>query len=156
MGYANILPTAESDGVLYCSAVAVPSVEASLGDGLVTPDPIAVVEGIGISAVVELSITGSPGSNSTYVVMQSDYGDGKWADIAWCVWAGTSGSANFVLSGGGLGVNNSFQQSRAVGAAPSMSGSNACSLGGRVRFVGQSTTTGTVKASILYRFTMPR
>ena len=144
MAAANIIPTAESDGVIYASAVPITSTEASLGDGLKTPAVIAVVEGQAIVAVIQLSINGFITGNSTYVVMQTDLGDGTWIDVAWLFWNQVQGSATFVLCGGGLGaMNNAFQQSRNSGQVPQpqANGSNAVPLGGRVRFVGKTTMT---------------
>lgn len=145
MPTANIVPTAETDGVVYADAVPLTSTEASLGDALKTPALIPIVEGQTIVAVVKLSINGFVTGNSTYVVMQTDLGDGTWIDVAWIVWNQVQGSATFVLCGGGLGaMNNAFQQTRNSGQVPQpqANGSNAVPLGGRVRFVGKSVMTG--------------
>lgn len=145
MPTANITPTAETDGVLYASAVPLTSTEASLGDALKTPDPISIVEGQTIVAVVKLTINGFVTGNSTYIVLQTDLGDGTWIDVAWIFWNQVQGNATFVLCGGGLGaMNNAFQQSRNAGQVPQpqANGSNAVPLGGRVRFVGKTVMTG--------------
>lgn len=145
--YANITPLASADGVTYASAVALTSTEADLynGTALDGQDPVAVVYGQAIVAVVQLSVTGKPAGNSTYVVMQTDMGDGVWIDVAWCMYTNNLVSQTFVLCGGGAGsINNAFQQSRASGSTPTpqASGSNAMPLGGRVRFVGKAVFTG--------------
>ena len=166
---ANIIPTAESDGLVYCTSVPLASTEAHLGDNLKTPDPIAVVEGQTIVAVVKLSINGIVTGNNSYIVMQTDLGDGTWIDVAWIVWTGSQGNATFVMCGGGLGaMNNSFQQSRQAGSAPAIqaNGTNQVPLGGRVQFVGKSVFVGgssslagvttSVAATITYRLQDPR
>src|SRR5258708_89382 len=107
---ANIVPTAETDGVLYASAVPLTPTEASLGDGLKSPDPIPVAYGAAIVAVVKLSISGIITANSTYVVMQTGLGDGTWVDLNWCFWNGAQGTATFVFSTGVAGADT-FQQS---------------------------------------------
>lgn len=164
----NIVPTALTDGVLYASATPLTSTEASLGNQS-TPDPVPVVEGQEIVAVVKLSVNGIIVGNNTYIVMQTDLGDGTWVDVAWAVWTGTQGTATFVMSGGGRGaMNNVFQQSRNSGQAPQpqSNGSNAVPLGGRVRFVGKTTMVGgsssvsgvttAVAATITYKLSTPR
>src|SRR4051812_7228334 len=101
-----------SDGVVYATAVPLTATEAALGDAASTPALIAVIEGQTLVAVVKLSVTGFITGNNSYVVMQTDLGDGTWIDVAWIVWTGTQGSATFVLCGGGVGaMNNAFQQS---------------------------------------------
>ena len=162
----NIVPTAGSDGILYADAVPLTSTEASLRGGTSpqTTDPIPVTYGQAILAVVQLSVNGIITGNSTYVVMQTDLGDGVWIDVAWLVWTQTQGSATFILCGGGAGsINNAFQQSRNSGQVPQpqQQGSNAIPLGGRIRFVGKTVMTSgsssapgvstTVTATIRYK-----
>lgn len=139
MTFANATPGATTDGITYSSAAALPAAEGDLWNG-VRFDPIPVPYEAAIVASVELSVVGNPANNSAYVILQTDLGDGVWYDLAWCVWTGTTGSANFLLSAG-VGGANSFQQSRAVGTAPAGNGSNQCPLGARVRFVGKATLT---------------
>lgn len=166
---ANILPTVFSDGILYANAVPLVSTEASLGDGIKAPDPIAIIEGQTIVAVVKLSINGFITANSTFVFMQTDLGDNTWIDVAWCFYNKTQAPSTFVLCGGGLGaMNNAFEQTRNIGSAPATqaNGSNAVPLGGRVRFTGFSRPTGgsssapgvntAVTATITYRIQNPR
>jgi hypothetical protein len=166
---ANIIPTAGSDGITYGTAVPLTAQEADLGDGLKTPGPVAVEYGQVMVAVVVLTINGYVVANTSYVVMQTDMGDGVWVDAAWCVWLGHQGSATFILCGGGLGAqNNAFQQTRAAGSPPTpqTNGSNAVPLAGRVRFVGASVFSGgssslaglttSVSATIKYKLMVPR
>lgn len=167
--YGNIIPTAESDGVVYATVVPLTSTEADLGDALVSPRPIAVVYGQEIVAVIKLSVNGIIVGNNTYVIMQTDLGDGTWIDVAWIVWTATQGTATFVVCAGGLGaMNNAFQQSRNSGQPPTVqaNGSNAVPLGGRVRFVGKTAMVGgssslsgvatAVSATITYKLQAPR
>ena len=90
-----------------------------------------------------LTPNGGPGSQNSYVVMQTDLGDGVWIDVAWCVYTNTQAPGVFVFSGGVAG-NNAFQQTRQAGQFPNpqANGSNAMVLGGRVRFVGRSILSG--------------
>jgi hypothetical protein len=167
--YANDTPVAEADGVTYATNQPITSNEADLGDSLKTPDPIAVVYGQLVVAVVQLTINGFITANSTYVVMQTDMGDGVWADVAWIFWNQVQGSATFVMFGGGLGTGaNAFQQTRNAGSVPNpqANGSNAFPLAGRIRFVGQTKMTGgsssapgvttMVTATIRYKLVTPR
>lgn len=164
--YASITPETGTDGVLYCQNVPVTVSEGDLYNQI-TPHPIPVTYGQAIQAIVFLTVTGAPFSNSTYIVMQSDLGDGRWIDIAWIVWTGISGDALFVLSSPVAGAN-AFQQTRHENTAPGSAGSNAIPLGGRIRFVGRAQTTGslsqspgvgasvTVQATIRYRIMAAR
>lgn len=139
----SIVPLAGTDGVTYCTSVPLTTSEADLGDGLLTPQPIATTFGAAIVAVVQLTVNGNITGNSTYVVMQIDLGDGVWIDLNWCVWTATTGSATFVFSNGVAGADT-FQQSRNAGAVPNpqANGSNQMGLGGRIRFVGRTAMTG--------------
>lgn len=166
---ANIIPTAMTDGLLYCNAIPITPPEAVLGDGLITPALIPVVEGQTIVAVVQLSVNGHITGNNTFVFLQTDLGDGVWVDVAWCNTRITDGSATFVLCGGGVGaMNNAFGPLRQGGSAPATqaNGSNAVPLGGRCRFTGFSALTGgsssiagtvpLVSATIRYKLSNPR
>lgn len=165
----NILPTAGTDGIPYCTGVPLTANEADLGDSKLAPDPIAVEYGQIIVAVVQLSINGIINANNTLVVMQTDMGDGVWVDVAWAVWNATLGKATFVLCGGVIGsTSNSFQQTRSLSAMPATqaNGSNAVPLAGRVRFTGFASATGGsssvsgttagVTATIKYKLLVPR
>ena len=159
-----------TDGVIYATSVPLVSTEASLGDGLLTPDPIAIAEGQTIVAVVQLTINGHIIANNSYVFLQTDLGDGNWVDVAWCRFTATDQStpAIFVLSGGGIGAMNNVFTQRKASAAPATqgSGSNAVPLGGRVRFSGFTVSSGGsssvfgtaagVLATITYRLQQPR
>lgn len=146
--YANIKPLSDSDGVIYATSVPLTSTEADLyntvgGIGNPNVDPIVVPYGQSIQAVVQLVVSGAPGGNLTYVVMQSDLGDGVWVDVCWCLYTQTNNPGTFVFTAGAGGaVNNSFQQSRTTGNAPASSGSNQMILGSRIRFVGKSVLSG--------------
>ncbi len=171
MTVANIIPTAETDGLIYSNGVPLTTTEADLwgGPNAVLPDPIGVAEGQTIVAVVKFVINGLITGNNSYVILQTDLGDGTWIDVAWIVWTGGQGAATFVLCGGGLGaMNNAFQQLRTPGSPPTVqaNGSNAVPLGGRVRFVGKASlisgsssvagTTPQVLTTITYRLQTPR
>lgn len=146
--FANITPNAASDGILYSDSATLTSTEADLFNGstaIDAVDPIPVLYGQSLQAVVKLTVTGNPAGNSTYVVLQTDLGDGTWIDVAWCFWNGTQGMATFVLSAGGVGeINNAFQQVRQSGSVPNpqANGTNEMILGGRCRFVGRTSLSG--------------
>lgn len=139
--YAGTAITPEVGGTSYADATPLTTTEADLNN--VTSNPISIPWGQAVQAVVKFTVTGFPAGNSTYVVMQTDMGDGNWIDVAWCMHTGTQGSATFVLSGGVAG-NNAFQQTRQANSPPNpqANGSNAMVLGGRIRFVGRSQFTG--------------
>ncbi len=144
MTAANILPTAGTDGIAYAISVPLTSTEADLNGGTNVPTgPIATEFGAAIVAVVTLTINGSVVGNTTYVVMQTDLGDGTWVDMNWAIWTGNQGTATFVFSNGVAGADT-FQQSRNSGSAPSpqTNSSNQLPLGGRIRFVGKSSFVG--------------
>lgn len=145
--YANIAPNPPYDGLVYASAARVPAAEGDVGNqtGKLAP-PVPVLYGEACLAIVELSIVGTLTTNTTYIVMQTDLGDGTWIDLAWCTWTGITGVANFVLSGGVAGANSFLQ--RVSGVAPSpVNGDNQIPLGGRIRFVGKSSVTTTSSSS---------
>ncbi len=137
--YGNIAPLAETEGVVYATAKAFTGTEADLYNGALS-DPIVLPYEAAIAASVQITVTGGPSPASIYVVMQTDMGDGVWVDVAWALCTATSGTSTFWLSAGVAG-SNAFAQTRAVGTAPSSSGSNQCCLG-RVRFVGKATLSG--------------
>ena len=165
----NIIPTALSGGIVYASAVPLTSTEAALGDALICPAIIPIIEGQTIFAIVQLSVNGFITGNSTFVFLQTDLGDGVWVDVAWCYFNSTQAPATFMLSGGGLGaMNNSIQQLRNSNSAPAVqaNGSNSVPLGGRCRFTGFTRMTSgsssapgvntAVSATITYKLQTPR
>jgi hypothetical protein len=165
----NITPTAGTDGISYGTNVPLVSTEADLTDGLLTPDPIAVEYGQIIVAVAKLTINGIVTGNTSYIILQTDMGDGVWIDVAWIVTTFNQGIVTFVLCGGGLGAqNNAFQQTRQPGAVPTpqSNGSNVVPIAGRIRFVGKSSFVGgssslaglttSVLATIKYKLMTPR
>ena len=169
MTTANIIPLAATDGIVYCTNTPLVANEAVLGDALVCPAVVPIVEGQTVVAVVQLSANGVITGNQTFVFLQTDLGDGTWIDVAWAYWNNVTGSATFVLCGGGLGaMNNAFQQSRNSNSAPTpqANGSNAVPLGGRVRFTGFAKMTGgsssapgvatAITATITYKIQTPR
>ncbi len=149
--YANIQTPSRSDGITYAASVPLTSTEADLYNAGATNenlDPIPVLYGQAIQAVVTLVPQGGPVSLNAYVVMQTDLGDGVWIDVAWCVSTERQAQSVFLLAGGIAG-NNAFQQSRQPGQFPvaQSSGSNAMALGGRIRFVGKSILGGQSSAA---------
>lgn len=145
---ANITPTAPTEGLLYCTAVPLTFTEADLSDGS-SPDPIPTEAGQAIVATVVLTVVGHVVGNNTYVVLQTDLGEGLWVDLNWCVFTSSDGSGTFVFSNGVAGAN-SFQQSRGTGATPTPQtvGSNQLTLGGRIRFIGKTVLTAGCSSSI--------
>lgn len=143
--FANITPTAKTDGIVYANAVNLTSTEADLynGSALDGQDPVQVTYGQAIQAVVTLTPTGGLTAQNSYVVMQTDLGDGTWIDVAWCVYTNRLIVGTFVLSGGVAGAN-AVQQSRAADSFPTPQalGSNQITLGGRIRFVGKCVISG--------------
>lgn len=169
MTAANIVPTPLTDGILYAKNVPLTGTEAVLGDALLTPALIPIVEGQTIVATVSLAANGHITGSNAFVFLQTDLGDGNWVDVAWCNTKLTDGTAVFVLCGGGLGaMNNAFGPLRQQGSAPTSqaNGSNAMPLGGRCRFTGfglssggSSSVAGTfasLQATISYRLQTPR
>jgi hypothetical protein len=148
----NTAPT-QSAGVVYGTAgAALPATEADLGAPFENPYVQA------IAASVVLTVAGSPGSVTAYVVLQTDAGDGQWVDLSWAkLTANANGASLFWLSAGagsGSVGGDTFQQSRANGTAPAATGSNAAVPGPRFRFTGQAAVSGgsspTVTATVRY------
>jgi hypothetical protein len=140
--FASTSGTPSYDGLPYATAAVIPSVEQDLfNQPLPQKGPLSVVYGEAALAVIELSLNVQPATNSTYVILQTDLGDGVWLDLVGIVWTGTSGSATFLLSAGVAGAL-ALQQTRQAGSAPGANFANQCPLGGRIRFVGQTTLTG--------------
>lgn len=169
MTTANIVPTAPTDGIVYASAVPLTPTEAALGDALQVPAVIPVEWGQTVVAVVKFSLNGHIVTNASMVFLQTDLGDGTWVDVAWALWTGSDAEATFVLCAGGVGaMNNAFQQLRKASGFPAAAanGSNACPLGGRVRFTGFSKFVGgssslagvvtAVTVTITYKIQNPR
>lgn len=143
--FANITPPSRTDGIVYANAVNLTSTEADLynGSALDGQDPVQVTYGQAIQAIVTLTPTGGLIAQNSYVVMQTDLGDGTWVDAAWCVYTDKLIQGVFVLSGGIAGAN-AVQQSRQANSFPSPQalGSNQITIGGRVRFVGKCVISG--------------
>lgn len=145
--FANIVPAGSTDGIPYCTNVPLTTTEAELGDGLKSPAPFGVEYGDVIAATVQLSINGYIVSQQSYVVMQTDMGDGVWIDLAWTSWTGNQGTVIALLGGSGIRAINSFTiQTRQPGQFPSPPGASggigSGPMGGRVRFVGQAIALG--------------
>lgn len=170
---ANITPTALIDGIVYTTAVPLTPTEASLGDAVVVPAIIPVVEGQTIVAIVKAWINGHLTANNTYIFLQTDLGDGTWVDVAWCRFTSTDQNSGdpaiFILCGGGIGaMNNAVGPARRSSSAPATqsNGSNALPLGGRCRFTGFSAlaggsssvsgTSAAVNVTITYKLQTPR
>jgi hypothetical protein len=145
--WAGIQLQPKTDGIAYCQATPLTSQEVDLFS-MPTPalDLVPVLYNQAFLAVVQLALSQVVAQNTSYVVAQSDLGDGAWVDLAWCLWTALSGSATFTLTGGSSG-DNAFQQSRLPGQAPGFTGSNRCMLGGRLRFVGAATLAASLAAS---------
>ena len=146
--YASVNPAAQTDGIVYATSVPLTTTEADLWNG-VGNDPIQVLYGQAVVAIVTLSPTGGLTAQNTYVVMQVDLGGSTWVDVAWCVYTDKTNVGTFVLSGGVAGAN-SFQQSRPAGAfpTPQSNGSNQIALGGTIRFVGKTIISGGSSAAL--------
>ena len=166
---ANIIPTAQTEGIAYATAVPLTSTEAALGDALQVPLLIPIVEGQTVVAVVQLTVNGFITGNSTFVFLQTDLGNGVWVDVAWCFFNSVQAPGTFVLCGGGLGaMNNAFSVARNSNSAPATqaNGSNAVPLGGRCRFTGFTRMIGgsssapgvstAVSVTIHYKLSHPR
>lgn len=156
--FANTTPSAMTDGLDYATAKVLTGTESSLQDEGVY-DPVPVAFGMGVFAIVRLTIAGGPSGNTSYVVLQTDLGDGQWVDVAWVVTTETAnGTLTFALSGGAW-ASNAVAQTRASGTAPGSNGSNSIPLGGRFRIVGKATLTGgtspSVTANIRYKLVAP-
>ena len=136
--FAPISRTPRGDGIVYSSDVPLTATEADLYDGA-GGDPIQIVYGQAILAIVQFEPLGGPTSVNCYVVMQTDLGDDIWVDVAWCLHTNPQVTGRYILSGGVAGAN-AVTQARQEGAfpQPQANGSNQIPLGGRVRFVGRS------------------
>jgi hypothetical protein len=140
--YANITPTANDDGLPYCTAKALTGSEVDLFNAS-GPDPVPVLYGQAAMAVVTFTVTGSPSGMTAYVVMQTDLNaDGNWVDVAWCRSGITGASDVFVLSGGTAGATAVEQSRASTSSLPSSSGATQIPLGGRIRFIGKTTFSG--------------
>ncbi len=150
--YANILPSPPKNGMPYATSVTVPTVEADLYNQSpavpVGASPVPLIYHQAISADLVLVLVGATGP--TFVVLQTDMGDGVYVDLAWIRTLATSGTLTYSLAAG-VGGANGFQQTRALGTDPLASGSNQMPLGSRLRFTGQTVTANTVTATIRYK-----
>lgn len=165
--FANTTPAPGTGGMPYATGTPVTGTEADLFNQARPPffDPVPVPsEHEAVLAVIQLAISGNVSSNTTYIVLQTDLGDGLFVDVAWIQWNGTSGNATFVISAGGS-QGRAIQMTRTAGTSPGASGSNQIPLGGRIRFVGKASlgvgssssssspqSIGGVSATIKYLF----
>jgi hypothetical protein len=137
----------QTGGVPYATTVAVPTTNADNDLGNAPGNlasPVATVFAQVLAAEVQIILGGTIGANAgSFVVLQTDMGDGNWYDVAWCQTTTTTpGTLNFYFQVGLQNVNAVIQQSRVVGAAPASNGTNAIALGGRFRFVGRNQLSG--------------
>lgn len=144
-------PPPPFDGVAYCTNKALlsaGSADVDLGTAFNVGYTTCCV------AIVQFIITGTPGTQTSYVVLQGDlHNDGVYVDLAWAKDSTTSGTAVYCLSAGSYAAG-AFAQSRATGVAPSTAtGSNAVPLPGRLRFVGYQSAKNvlTVAVSVAYK-----
>ncbi len=150
--FANASPLAMTDGVRYATASALTASEADIANLVQPPqvDPLGLISNQVAEAIVTFSAVGVITTNTSYVVMQTDLGDGHWIDVAWCQWAGITGTATFSLSAGEA-LANAFQQTRVSGDVPdTVTTFQDCPLGGRLRLVGAAVSDGpiTVDANV--------
>lgn len=150
MPYDTISQT-KGGGAGYSTLSApMPAAEGDLWNLAVTPpaqDPPATLWATAVMASVQFSFVGNIGSQTSYVVLQTGFGDGNWFDVAWCGPTGVSGTPLFWLSGTRYAAN-ALQQNRAVGSAPSpLVGFNNIGLLGQFRFVGKSTVSYSTSSS---------
>jgi hypothetical protein len=141
---ASIVATFAGDSIPYSLNAVLPTSEADIfnGVGISARDPLPVLYAAAAIAAVGLSVSGSPASNQSYVILQTDL-MGTWIDLATCTWSDTSGSATFLLCAGAPGGACAFRAWRAADVAPQGTESVPnCPLGGRVRFVGKAVLTG--------------
>jgi hypothetical protein len=132
--YASTTPSTPID-TAYCTAAAFTTSEVDMGTAISVPYAEAIV------AIVEVAIAGGPATVSLYVVLQGQFGDGTWADLAWFVTTATGAAQNFLLSNGVAG-SGAVALTRASGTAPGSNGSNQAPLPTQLRFVGKATFTG--------------
>jgi hypothetical protein len=108
-----------------------------------------------VTAVVQLTIAGGPASNTMYVALQTDLGDGNWVDVSTTKSTATTNGTTVYQLSAGLGGGSAPAVQRANGTAPGSNATNAGPLGPRIRFTGQATLSGgsspTVKATIRYK-----
>lgn len=163
MAFASIDIT-QTGGVTYCSDKVVPATEEDLYNGA-GGDPFVAKWDEAIVATVRLTIAGVNNGNVTYVILQGDFGDGVFVDLAGVRWTDQTGAATFVVCAGELKANT-FQATRVTGTAPAANFSNVCPLPPRLRFVGKAALSPAspgsssaapgqsvvVKATIKYRF----
>ena len=150
--FANANATQLTGGAPYCLGHLMPAAEGDLSDiPAYQGDPVPLPFEQAIAAVVEFAAQGAvSGISACYVVLQVDQGDGVWIDAAWCNLTAVPGASPtvFWLSVGLDAVNGVFQQTRAVGTAPTPSNSsNAIALGARMRFVGKAALTASSSSS---------
>lgn len=148
--FANITPAAETNGIPYATGTVLTSLETDLYNQLNPAPPLAAPVCLTFqqALVASVAFTINSATPQTYVVLQTDTGDGNWIDVAWCVTALTSGSLLYCLSAGIAGAN-AILQSRKGGTAPAANGSNQLPLGARFRFVGATGVFSSQVASSL-------
>jgi hypothetical protein len=133
--WANVALAPISDARLYCQNVNLTGTESDLNPTL---SPVPVLYSQALAASVVLTLPAPVTSNSAWVVLQQDLGDGNWRDVSWLLWTATSGSSSWELSAGEA-AGGAYQQTRTPGSAPAASGARTATLGGRIRFVGAAT-----------------
>jgi hypothetical protein len=145
--YPNVLVPLVGKGPQYAVNVPLTAPIAGTDQDLfnqLRPDPAGVFAARAVIAVVTFTPTAIT-TNSSYVILQTDLGDGRWIDLAWCVYTGLT-TATFCLTSA-FSVATVFQQTRSAGTAPSSNGSNAVPLGDRIRFIGAATTSSSSSSS---------
>lgn len=165
--YANIVPTAQTDGIPYTTGTVLTATEVDLASAT-TVDPIPVAENLEITACITITTTGGPNAGDAYVVMQHDHGDGNWFDLAYQNIRGADGnvgnSYNLISVALAGTVQRTPSQKRTAGTNPGTPGTTGGAilggiLAGRIRFVGKSTLSGgtpVCTVAITYKLRAPR
>lgn len=166
--FDTIAAAPQKNGLPYCANAPLPPREADLlnvagqnpaGEPGVNPAAgVALRWESGLQASVAFTVTRTVASNTSYVVLQGDYGDGNWFDLAGCVFTKTNQGETglFVLPCGPYGTPAVLQQTRVAGQAPAANFFNPAVAPGKFRFVGQGASGGSgsaaaVQVSITYR-----
>jgi hypothetical protein len=171
MSTGNFAPTTgivQRDGLTYCVAAPMPSLEADLlnqtglnpaGFGVVNPGQgVALRYGQAVLASVFFNVLLKV-SGTNYVILQGENGDGNWFDISGCVFSGSLApgqTALFLLPCGPYGTVAVLQQTRAANTAPAANFANPIPPPGRFRFMGKGVAGGSgsgaaVTATVWFR-----
>ncbi len=151
------LTAAAAVGATTLTVAPIPGPIAANTYALYQGSPVSVPSGAqSLLAIVQFTVSGGPATNTSYVCLQTDLGDGVWVDVASILEATDTSNQTYTYTMATAFTTDVLGPQRANNTAPSSSGASGMPLGPRIRFTGKGVVSGgsspKVLATIKYKF----